>query len=143
MSAPTTSAFVLLLTVVMAAVTLLLAWRARRRLAGSTRAPGRIRRFTEKEFHTQRDDGAPDTDIQYFPEVEFALPDGTPVVFQSRFGDESEGRLGTQVTVVYDASSPATTAEIAGLPAVVHAWRLVLVSAAVTLGLLLFYLDRR
>ena len=143
MSVSNLAALVLLLTVVMAGLTVSLAWRARRNLARSTRTPGRIRRFTEKEFHTQRHEGGSDTDTEYLPEVEFALPDGTPVVFQSRFGDESEARLGAAVTVVYDPSSPAATAEIAGLPAVVRAWRLVAVSAAVTLALLLFYLDRR
>jgi len=131
--------FLILISLTSAAliVTLGLAWRTRRFMARAVRTSGRIRNITMDlvEWESYGSDHPAQTTRSYTPHVEFTREDGYKVEFRSRVSHPGSSlyRQGQEVTVVYERSDPAGTAEIAG-PAV---WRSVIFSAIGTVVLLL------
>jgi hypothetical protein len=118
-------------------VTGVLAWRTRRFMARAVRVPGRIARISVErhDWEGYGSDHPPETTYSYTPHVSFSLEDGSTIEFRSRVSHPrsplyNEGQI---VSVVYERSNPAATAEIAG-PAV---WRSAIFSGIGTIVLLL------
>ena len=117
-------------------------WRARRFLARLVRTSGRITHFiTQKTEHWKGEGQGSDTYETYSPHVEFHLPGGERVAFQSRSSRSHQASQGATVSVLYDPGAPASSAEIEGRPAWFKAWTPVIVAivlslVAVVLGLL-------
>jgi len=106
-----------------ALVALGLSWRARRFLPRVVPAQGRITHFLKEESKRWQGEGqGSDTEIDYLPHVEFQLPTGEQVTFQSRSRRSNQSTQGSTVGVVYDPKSPASSAEIEGRPAWFKAW---------------------
>jgi hypothetical protein len=125
----------------LALVALGLWWRARRFVARLVRASGRISHFAIQESKRWKGEGqGSDTDVTYFPHVEFHLPTGERVAFQSRSSRSNQATQGSTVSVVYDPAAPASSAEIEGRPAWFKAWSPVLTAAALSVLVLLFAL---
>ena len=109
-------------------------WRARRFLARVVRASGRITHFTKEESQRWKGEGqGSDTDVSYLPHIEFQLPSGERITFQSRSSRSHQASQGATVNVVYDPKAPASSAEIEGRPAWFKAWNPVLVAAGLSL----------
>ena len=102
-------------------------WRAQRILARLVPASGRITHFVKEESKRWKGEGqGSDTEIDYLPHVEFQLPNGTTVTFQSRTRRSNQSEQGSTVGVVYDPAASASWAEIEGRPAWFKAWAPVL-----------------
>jgi hypothetical protein len=96
-------------------------------VARDLRIAGRITHFISEV--SERDD----SDVVYLPHIEFELPTGTHVTFQSRSARSNQAMQGSTVTVLYDPKSPASSAEIEGRPAWAKTWSPVLVAAGLSL----------
>ena len=108
-------------------------WRARRFLTRVVRTQGRITHFITKETKRWQGEGqGADTETDYLPHVEFSLPDGSRVAFQSRVNQPNQIQQARAVTVVYDPEAPASSAEIEGIAAWFVAWRLVVAFGALS-----------
>jgi hypothetical protein len=126
----------------LALVALGLWWRARRFVARLVHASGRITHFISRESKQWKGEGqGSETVVDYLPHVEFQLPTGERVTFQSRSSRSHQASQGATVSVLYDPGAPASSAEIEGRPAWFKAWTPVIVAivlslVAVLLGLL-------
>ena len=122
---------------ILALVTALLWWRARRILARVVHGEGRITHFKSEETKQWKGEGqGSETTIDYLPHVEFALPDGTRMTFQSRSRKSGQETQGLMVPIVYDPLAPGSWAEIAGRPAWFRAWGSVLATGGTALAAL-------
>ena len=118
----------------LALVALGLWWRARRFLARVVRTSGRITHFISEESQRWKGEGqGSETEVTYLPHVEFQLPTGARVTFQSRSSRSNQATQGSTVSVVYDPKAPASSAEIEGRPAWFKAWTPMFVSIALAL----------
>jgi Protein of unknown function (DUF3592) len=114
-----------------------LTWWTRRFLSRASRAKGTVTRVTLSETETMSygADHPATTARDYTPHVAFKLRDGSPIEFESRVSHPGQPlyQAGSLVTVVYDRTNPAATAEIEG-PAV---WRNAIFAAMGTVVLLI------
>ena len=112
-------------------------WRARRFLGRVVRTSGRITHFLREESKRWKGEGqGSDTEVDYLPHVEFQLPNGERVTFQSRSRRSNQSTQGSTVGVVYDPAAPSSSAEIEGRPAWFKAWTPTLVAAGLSLAVL-------
>ena len=111
--------------------------RARRFLSRVVPTSGRITHFIREESKRWKGEGqGSDTEVDYLPHVEFQLPNGERVTFQSRSRRPNQTTQGSTVGVVYDPAAPSSSAEIEGRPAWFKAWSPTLIAAGLSLGVL-------
>ena len=126
-----------------AIVAVFFTWRAWRFTSRAARATGTITRNAREEVETQSygADHPAQTSLWYRPHVSFSDASGAAHGFASRVAHPSAPRweAGTTVSVLYERSDPAGTAEIEGAAV----WRPAIFAVIGAAGVILFTLIGR